>query len=36
MSAASATVRVIGPTCEALSVLETGHIGTRPKVGLSP
>ncbi len=36
MSAASATVRVIGPVCEALSVFEVGHIGTRPYEGLWP
>ena len=30
ISAASATVRVMGPVCEVLSVLDTGHIGTRP------
>ena len=34
--AASAAVRVIGPTWESVSVVEGGQIGTVPNVGLRP
>src|SRR3954471_9676047 len=36
MSAASATERVIGPTCATVPKGESGHAGTRPKDGLMP
>ena len=36
ISAASATVRVIGPAWESVSVADGGKIGTVPKVGFSP
>src|SRR3954469_12298464 len=36
MSAASATERVIGPTCATVPKGESGHAGTRPKDGLRP
>ena len=36
MSAASATERVIGPAQLTWSLLATGQLGTRPKLGFSP
>ena len=36
ISAASSTVRAIGPTCETSPKAEGGYIATRPKVGLLP
>ena len=36
ISAASATVRVIGPTCATSPKAEGGYVATRPKVGFSP
>src|SRR5687768_3312202 len=36
MSAASATLRVIGPTCATVPKGESGHAGTRPKDALMP
>src|SRR5215475_8621956 len=36
ISAASAMVRVIGPTCERLGAAVVGQIGTRPYCGLMP
>src|SRR5438477_12442466 len=36
MSAASATLRAIGPTCATVPMGEGGQAGTRPKVGLMP
>src|SRR3990172_13331787 len=36
MSAASATVRVIGPTCATVPKGDSGHAGTRPNEGLMP
>ena len=36
MSAASFTVRVIGPTCERLHAALAGKIGTRPNEGFKP
>ena len=36
ISAASVTVRVIGPRCATVPKGDSGHAGTRPKVGFRP